>query len=192
MKILPVIMCGGAGTRVWPESRESLPKQFIPLVGERSTFQMLVGMLADPVFDKPLIISNIDYRFLLQEQLSAINADAEIVLEPMRRDSAPAIAVASEIAAARNPECIVAVFAADHVVRDRAALVDICKAAATAASDGAIVTLGIKPTEAATGFGYIKPGAATSGDSRVLPVKAFVEKPDRETAERYVAESTLR
>ncbi len=191
MKILPVIMCGGAGTRVWPESRESLPKQFIPLVGERSTFQMLVEMLTDPVFERPLIISNIDYRFLLQEQLAAINADAEIVLEPMRRDSAPAIAVASEIAAARNPESIVAVFAADHVVRDRAALVDICKAAATAAADGAIVTLGIKPTEAATGFGYIKPGAPTAMDNRVLPVKAFVEKPDRETAERYVAEGYL-
>ena len=191
MKILPVIMCGGAGTRVWPESRESLPKQFIPLVGERSTFQMLVDMLADPVFDKPLIISNIDYRFLLQEQLAAIGADAEIVLEPMRRDSAPAIAVASEIAAARNPEMIVAVFAADHVVRDRAALVEICKAAAAAAAEGAIVTLGIKPTEAATGFGYIKPGASTAAESRVLPVKAFVEKPDRETAERYVAEGYL-
>ena len=191
MKILPVIMCGGAGTRVWPESRESLPKQFIPLVGERSTFQTLVAMLADPVFDKPLIISNIDYRFLIQEQLAAIGADADIVLEPMRRDSAPAIAVASEIAAARNPENIVAVFAADHVVRDRAALVDICKAAAQAAADGAIVTVGIKPTEAATGFGYIKPGAPSAAGGPVLPVVAFVEKPDRGTAERYVAEGYL-
>ena len=190
MKILPVIMCGGAGTRVWPESRESLPKQFIPLVGEQSTFQMLVSMLADPVFDKPLVISNIDYRFLLQEQLAAIGADADIVLEPMRRDSAPAIAVASEIAAARNPEHIVAVFAADHVVRDRAALVEICKAAALAAAQGAIVTVGIRPNEAATGFGYIKPGVAANG-SAVLPVLAFVEKPDRETAERYVADGYL-
>ena len=190
MKILPVIMCGGAGTRVWPESRESLPKQFIPLVGEQSTFQMLVSMLADPVFDKPLVISNIDYRFLLQEQLAAIGADADIVLEPMRRDSAPAIAVAAEIAAARNPEHIVAVFAADHVVRDRAALVEICKAAALAAAEGAIVTLGIRPNEAATGFGYIKPGVAKNG-SAVLPVLAFVEKPDRETAERYVADGYL-
>ena len=85
MKIVPVIMCGGAGTRVWPESRESLPKQFIPLVGDHSTFQTIMAMLADPAFDKPLVISNIDYRFLIQEQLAAIGADADIVLEPMRR-----------------------------------------------------------------------------------------------------------
>ena len=188
MKILPVIMCGGAGTRVWPESRESLPKQFIPLVGDHSTFQTIMQMLADPIFDKPIIVSNIDYRFLLQEQLQAIGAEADIVLEPMRRDSAPAIAVATEIAAARNPENIVAVFAADHVVRDRPALVALCKAAAVAAAGGAIVTLGIKPTEPATGYGYIKPGAPLSGGSTVLAVEAFVEKPDRETAERYVAE----
>ena len=75
-KILPVIMCGGAGTRVWPESRDSLPKQFIPLVSERSTFQTLVEMLKDPVFDKPIVLTNIDYRFLVQDQLRAIAADA--------------------------------------------------------------------------------------------------------------------
>lgn len=188
MKILPVIMCGGAGTRVWPESRESLPKQFIPLVGERSTFQTIVQMLADPVFDKPIIVSNIDYRFLIQEQLAAIGAEADIVLEPMRRDSAPAIAVASEIAAARNPENIVAVFAADHVVRDRPTLVQLCKEAAAAAAGGAIVTLGIKPTEAATGYGYIKPGAPLNASSPIRAVETFVEKPDRATAERYVAD----
>lgn len=188
MKILPVIMCGGAGTRVWPESRESLPKQFIPLVGERSTFQTIVQMLADPVFDKPIVISNIDYRFLLQEQLAAIGAEADIVLEPMRRDSAPAIAVASEIAAARNPETVVAVFAADHVVRDRPALVALCKEAASAAADGAIVTLGIRPTDPATGYGYIKPGAPLSAGSPILMVEKFVEKPDRATAEQYVAD----
>ena len=186
-KILPVIMCGGAGTRVWPESRESLPKQFIPLVGERSTFQMLVTMLADPVFERPIVVSNIDYRFLIQEQLAAIGAEADIVLEPMRRDSAPAIAVASEIAAARNPEHVVAVFAADHVVQDRAALVELCKTASGAAAHGAIVTLGIRPTDAATGYGYIRPGAPLEPGSPILTVEAFVEKPDRATAESYVA-----
>ncbi len=191
MKILPVIMCGGSGTRVWPESRESLPKQFIPLVGDRSTFQTLMEMLRDPVFDKPMVVSNIDYRFLIQEQLSAIGAEADIVLEPVRRDSAPAIAVASEVAAARNPENVVAVFAADHVVRDRPALVGLCKQAAAAAAAGAIVTLGIKPTEAATGYGYIRPGAPLRADSPVLAVEAFVEKPDRDTAERYVADGYL-
>ena len=187
-KIIPVIMCGGAGTRVWPESRESLPKQFISLVGERSTFQMLMTMLADPVFEKPIVISNIDYRFLIQEQLAMIGAEADIVLEPMRRDSAPAIAVASEIAAARNPEQVVAVFAADHVVQDRAGLVELCKTASVAAAEGAIVTLGIRPADAATGYGYIKPGTPLHAGSQIFAVEAFVEKPDRATAETYVAE----
>ena len=86
-KILPVIMCGGAGTRVWPESRETLPKQFIPLVGDRSTFQTTMATLADPAFEKPIVISNIDYRFLVADQLREIGAEADIVLEPMRRDS---------------------------------------------------------------------------------------------------------
>ena len=184
-------MCGGAGTRVWPESRESLPKQFIPLVGDLSTFQTLMTMLRDPAFEKPLVVSNIDYRFLIQEQLGAINAEADIVLEPVRRDSAPAIAVASEIAAARNPETVVAVFAADHVVRDRPGLVALCKQAATAARAGAIVTLGIKPTDAATGYGYIKPGAPITEGSPVLRVEAFVEKPDKDTAARYVSDGYL-
>src|SRR5437763_8281904 len=84
VKILPVIMCGGAGTRVWPESRETLPKQFIPLVGARSTFQMANAMLADPVFETPLVISNFDYRFHIVDQLEQIDAKADIVLQPMR------------------------------------------------------------------------------------------------------------
>ena len=102
-KILPVIMCGGAGTRVWPESRETLPKQFIPLVGDRSTFQTTIAMLDDPAFEKPIVVSNIDYRFLVADQLREIGAQADIVLEPMRRDSAAAVAVAAGIAARRSP-----------------------------------------------------------------------------------------
>ena len=98
MKILPVIMCGGAGTRVWPESRESLPKQFISLVGPHSTFQMATEMLADSVFETPIVISNHDYRFLVAEQLQKIKREARIVLEPVRRDSGPAVAVEEQCA----------------------------------------------------------------------------------------------
>ena len=118
-KILPVIMCGGTGTKVWPESRESLPKQFIPLVGSSSTFQMTVGEnLADPIFETPIVISNRDYRFLAAEQLQLIGRRAQIILEPVRRNSGPAVAVAAELAAQRlDPENIVAVLAADHVVQ---------------------------------------------------------------------------
>ena len=184
MKILPVIMCGGAGTRVWPESRDSLPKQFIPLVSERSTFQMLVEMLKDPVFDQPVVLTNLDYRFLVQDQLRAIGADAHIVLEPMRRDSGPAVAVAAEIAARRSPDTVVIVFAADHVVQNRPKLVDICRDAAAAAAGGSIVTLGIRPTGPATGYGYIR---AEGAGADIRKVQEFKEKPDLATAEKYVA-----
>ena len=185
-KILPVIMCGGSGTRVWPESRETLPKQFIPLIGERSTFQMTMQTLEDPAFDKPIVISNFDYRFLISDQLREIGAVADIVLEPSRRDSGPAVAVAAGLAARRSPQTIVVVLAADHVVRDRAGLVDLCKKAAVAAAEGYIVTLGVKPDAPATGYGYLRPGAPLHASGDVLKLDAFVEKPDRATAEAYI------
>jgi mannose-1-phosphate guanylyltransferase/mannose-6-phosphate isomerase len=190
-KILPVIMCGGSGTRVWPESRECLPKQFISLLGSRSTFQMAAQVLADPAFDTPIIISNHQYRFLVADQLAEIDRKARIVLEPVRRDSGPAIAVAAELAAAIAPDTVVAVLAADHIVRDKAGFIDLCKQAAEAAALGFVVTLGIKPTEPATGYGYIKTGASVAPGSNVLKVEGFVEKPNAETAERYITESYL-
>lgn len=186
IRILPVIMCGGSGTRVWPESRETLPKQFIPLVGERSTFQTTMIMLADPTFEKPIVISNIDYRFLVANQLREIGAQADIILEPMRRDSGPAVAVAAGLAARRSPQTIVVVLAADHVVRAPAGLIELCKKAAEAAAEGFIVTLGVKPDGPATGYGYLRPGAPISPDNHVLKLEAFVEKPDRATAQGYI------
>jgi mannose-1-phosphate guanylyltransferase/mannose-6-phosphate isomerase len=185
-KILPVIMCGGAGTRVWPESRETLPKQFIPLVGERSTFQTTIATLSDPAFEKPIVISNVDYRFLVADQLREIGASADIVLEPTRRDSAAAVAVAAGLAARRSPETIVVVLAADHVVRDPAGLIALCKKAAKAAAEGYVVTLGVKPDNPATGYGYLRAGAPLAAGADVLKLEAFVEKPDRATAQEYV------
>ncbi|HXW72237.1 MAG TPA: mannose-1-phosphate guanylyltransferase/mannose-6-phosphate isomerase [Methylocella sp.] len=190
-KILPVIMCGGSGTRVWPESRESLPKQFISLIGAHSTFQMAAETLADPAFENPMVISNSDYRFLVAEQLQKIKRDARIVLEPVRRDSGPAVAAAAELAAQISPDTIVAVLAADHVVADRQGFVELCKRAAEAAALGFIVTLGIKPNAPATGYGYIRPGKTVTPDGGVLKVEAFVEKPDAATAETYVAANYL-
>ena len=179
MKILPVIMCGGTGTRVWPESRESLPKQFISLVGPRSTFQMATGMLADGVFETPIVISNHDYRFLVAEQLQKIKREARIVLEPIRRDSGPAVAVAAELAAQSGPDTIVAVLAADHVVRDGEGFVALCKTAAEAAAQGYIVTLGIKPREPATGYGYIKPGKTVTPRRRRVQGRGLRRKAQR-------------
>ena len=184
-KILPVIMCGGAGTRVWPESRETYPKQFIALIGDRSTFQETVKRVTGPQFEAPIVITNHDYRFLVKEQLDEIDAQASIVTEPVRRDSGPAVGVAATLAAQRDPETVVAVFAADHVVSDVAAFLEVCAKAAKAAARGSIVTLGVKPTEPAVGYGYIRPGDDLGGGA--ARVEAFVEKPDRETAERYVA-----
>ena len=191
MKILPVIMCGGSGTRVWPASRESLPKQFIPLVSDHSTFQMAMEVLADDAFNMPVVISNHAYRFLVGEQLQKIGRTAHIVLEPQGRDSGPAVAVATEIAMKMGPDTVVAVLAADHVVRDKAGFVRLCIEAAAAARDGHIVTLGIEPNNPATGYGYIKPGEGLGQSGTVRKLERFVEKPDKATAERYIGEGYL-
>jgi len=184
-------MCGGAGTRLWPVSRESMPKQFVPLIDERSTFQQVLGRIADvALFDRPIIITNSDFRFIVAEQLRECDIEADIVLEPMRRDSAMAVAVAAVLAHERGPEASVLILAADHVVRDVEAFKSACREAATAAAEGLIVTFGINPTFPATHYGYIRAGARVNGGA-ALAVEAFVEKPDAETASGYVAESYL-
>ena len=146
-RIQPVVMCGGSGTRVWPESRESLPKQFIPLIGDRSTFQEIVALLSDrSVFDEPMVITNFEYRFRVAEQLKDIGAQATILLEPERRDSAAAVAAAAAWAAARDPMTVVAVLAADHVFKDGKAFAKLCAKAAVSAEAGEIVTFGSPQT----------------------------------------------
>ena len=132
-KIQPVIMCGGAGTRVWPESRETMPKQFIALIGPRSTFQDSVLRVADPIFEPPIVVTNYDYRFLVKEQLADIGVEAKIVTEPVRRDSGAAVAVAALLAAESDPQAIVAVFASDHVITRSAEFLAVCAAAARSA-----------------------------------------------------------
>ena len=190
-RLIPVVMCGGAGTRLWPVSRESMPKQFVPLVDERSTFQQVLGRIADAeLFERPIIITNSDFRFIVAEQLRECDIEADIVLEPMRRDSAMAVAVAATLARERNPEAVVLILAADHVVRNVEAFKSACREAAIAAADGLIVTFGINPTFPATHYGYIRPGSKVNGGA-ALAVEAFVEKPDAETAGDYVAENYL-
>jgi mannose-1-phosphate guanylyltransferase/mannose-6-phosphate isomerase len=191
-KILPVIMCGGSGTRVWPESRESRPKQFVSLIGERSTFEMIVGILGDrDIFAEPVVVTNIDYRFLVAEQLEEIGAAATIVLEPTRRDSGPAVAVAAALAAKSDPQTIVAVLAADHVFRDGALFAKLCAEAGLAAAAGSIVTFGVAPDHPATGYGYIRPGEPLDPGGKVRKVAAFVEKPDAATAQKFVDDGYL-
>jgi mannose-1-phosphate guanylyltransferase / mannose-6-phosphate isomerase len=188
---IPVIMCGGAGTRVWPESREVLPKQFIPLVGDQSTFQRIISLVANGgVFDAPIVITNRDYRFLVAEQLAELNVTGTIVLEPERRDSGPAVAAAAALAAQRDPNTIVAMFAADHIYEKPDDFLESVRAAAQTAAHGHIVSFGIKPAYPATNFGYIRPGALIPGTA-ARKVEAFVEKPDAAKAERYIEEGYL-
>ena len=190
-RLIPVVMCGGAGTRLWPVSRESMPKQFVPLIDERSTFQQVLGRIADAeLFERPIIITNSDFRFIVAEQLRECAIEADVVLEPMRRDSAMAVAVAAALARERDPEAAVLILAADHVVRNVEAFKSACREAAIAVADGLIVTFGINPTFPATHYGYIRPGSKVNGGA-ALAVEAFVEKPDAETAGGYVAENYL-
>jgi mannose-1-phosphate guanylyltransferase/mannose-6-phosphate isomerase len=184
-KIVPVVMCGGAGTRLWPVSRDTMPKQFIPLLGEVSTFQRIMRLLSDgAVFGRPIVVTNAEYRFTVLDQLQAIGVSAQIVLEPTRRDSAAAVATATQLALAADDQAVVGVFAADHVVQDGALFVETCRRAGEVAAEGRIVTIGIPPTHPATGYGYIRPGEAVGEAARA--VAAFVEKPDAATAAQYL------
>jgi mannose-1-phosphate guanylyltransferase/mannose-6-phosphate isomerase len=183
-------MCGGAGTRLWPSSRENTPKQFLPLFGPLSTFQDTIGRVSNPaLFGRPVIVTNGQYRFLVAEQLAAIGAEADILLEPARRDSGPAIAAGADYALRRGGDPVIVALAADHVVSDPGAFAKVCAAAGEAALDDRIVMFGVQPTRPATEYGYIRPGSPIQPG--LFAIERFVEKPDAETAARYVAEGYL-
>ena len=189
-RIIPLIMCGGAGTRLWPASREGRPKQFLRLFGPQSTFQDTVRRVSDPtLFDRPIVITNAAYRFMVAEQLAEIGLEADVLLEPARRDSGPAIAAGAVFARTRDADAVVLALAADHVVRDPAAFVAACRRGLEGANAGRIVTFGVTPEHPSTEYGYIRPGDTISGDIR--SVASFVEKPDAATAAKYVADGYL-
>jgi mannose-1-phosphate guanylyltransferase/mannose-6-phosphate isomerase len=188
--ILPVIMCGGSGTRLWPASRESMPKQFIALLDTLSSFQKTAARFSDPCFQKPIVLASSDVRFIVAEQLLALGVEAEIVLEPARRDSAAAVAVAACMAARRAPRTIVLIVAADHLIEDTQAFMTACRQAAAATREGYIMTVGIKPTEPATGYGYISPGRPIAG-TMAFEIERFVEKPDAPKAQTYIDQGYL-
>jgi mannose-1-phosphate guanylyltransferase/mannose-6-phosphate isomerase len=167
-----------------------MPKQFISLFGGASTFQRVMKLLSnDRVFAPAIVITNVEYRFTVQEQLQTCGVSAQIVLEPMRRDSAAAVAAATELALARDPDAIVGVFAADHVVQDGNLFVETCRHAGIVAKQGRIVTIGIPPTSPATGYGYIRPGDDIGDGAR--QIAAFVEKPDATRAAQYLLDGYL-
>jgi mannose-1-phosphate guanylyltransferase/mannose-6-phosphate isomerase len=183
-------MCGGAGTRLWPASRENRPKQFLPLFGPFSTFQETMRRVSDPaLFGRPIVVTNGQYRFLVADQLAAIGAEADILLEPVRRDSGPAIIAGATYALRRGGDPVIVALAADHVVSDPGGFAKVCGAAGEAADEDQIVMFGVQPTRPATEYGYIRPGPAIRPG--LFGIERFVEKPDAETAARYVAEGYL-
>ncbi|UIJ70237.1 mannose-1-phosphate guanylyltransferase/mannose-6-phosphate isomerase [Aurantimonas sp. HBX-1] len=189
--IIPIIMAGGAGTRLWPVSRDSMPKQFIPLLDSgMSTFQATLERLSGPGFDRPIVITNNDFRFIVAEQMALLRIDGEIVLEPERRDSAAAVAVGTVLAEMRSPDSVCVVVAADHAIGDTAAFAEDCRIAAAIAASGPIMTIGIVPDHPSTAYGYIEQAAEALGE-RAHRLARFVEKPEAAVAERYVAEGYL-
>ena len=161
--IIPILLAGGAGTRLWPVSRDALPKQFLPLVGERSTYQETLARVQDPMFGAPIVITGPNFHFFAKRQAEDIGVEATVVIEPLRRDSAPAIAAATAVARKRDPDAVVLALAADHIILDAPQFRATCLAGRAGADAGRIVTFGIKPSEPKTSYGYILPGA---GDRR--------------------------
>nr|WP_279290499.1 mannose-1-phosphate guanylyltransferase/mannose-6-phosphate isomerase [Rhizobium skierniewicense] len=191
-RIIPVLLAGGAGSRLWPVSRDQLPKQFQPLVGEFSTYQQTLMRVSDEtVYDEPYVITNEDFRFFALRQAEEVNIPATVVLEPARRDSAAAMAAAAVLAEKREPGSLVLALAADHVVLDNDKFTDAVRLGAEAAEQGNIVVFGLTPTEPRTSYGYINPGQPIDGNEDLCMVEAFVEKPDEETAISYVEKGYL-
>ena len=184
--LIPVILSGGSGTRLWPLSRKNLPKQFLPLAGDSTLFQQTVARAKTlPGAVSPIVVCSEDHRFLVAEQLQMLGvSDASILLEPVARNTAPAIALAALQALSRDPDATLLVLPADHLIGDTDSFSDAVRRALPLVADGWLVTFGIRPDAPETGFGYIRRGNPLNDSG--YQVDAFVEKPDRATAESYL------
>ena len=187
--LTPIILAGGAGTRLWPVSRRAA-ETILPLVGDRSTYQETLLRVQGPMFAPPIVITGPDFHFFARRQAEEIGVQATVVIEPMRRDSGPAIAAATAVAAVHDPNTLVLALAADHIILDPEVFRATCLAARPAADAGSIVTFGIKPSGPNTSYGYILPGP-NIGTGGVRKVERFVEKPDAATAAGYVLDGYL-
>jgi mannose-1-phosphate guanylyltransferase/mannose-6-phosphate isomerase len=184
MPVIPVILSGGSGTRLWPLSRASRPKQFLSFSGGKTLFETTLERCAGPVFDpRPILVGSNEHRFLLAEAVRHLPSGADIMLEEVARNSTAAVAAGAIHAFERDPESIILVLAADHQIEDIGAFSTAVAAAVTLAEAGKLVTFGIKPTSPATGYGYICPGEPLATG---YAVKQFVEKPDAATAQSYI------
>jgi len=187
--IIPVILCGGAGTRLWPSSRQSVPKQFVRLLGDHTLFQSAVQLAAVQGFAAPVIVTGEPFRFMVEEQLEAVGQVASaILIEPEARNTAPAVLLAALHLAQTAPDALMLVLSSDQLIRDPAAFRAAVAAARGQAQAGAMVTFGIEPTRPDTGFGYLElvdPAARNAAHPQ--PLRRFVEKPDAATAEAMLA-----
>jgi len=190
VKLYPVILSGGSGTRLWPLSREGHPKQFLPLLGDRSLLQATALRVAAPErFHAALVIANQEHRFAIREQLAAAGvAPAAILLEPVARNTGPAVAAAALWLAERDAEACLLVLPSDHVIGEEAAFLAAVERAGRLAKRGKLVTFGIRPDRPETGYGYVRRGPAIAGEPGCFAVERFVEKPDEARARGFLAE----
>ena len=188
MKIYPVILSGGAGTRLWPLSRAVLPKQLLPLVTDKTMLQDTVLRVASwPELQPPLLVCGNEHRFLAAEQLREIGVTPlGILLEPVGRNTAPAVAAAAHYLRAIDPDAVMLVLPADHVIDKPAVFAQAVAHASALVAEGKLATFGIVPQGPETGYGYIRRGALAAGSEQCYEVAQFVEKPDRETAQGFV------
>lgn len=189
--IVPVLLCGGSGMRLWPLSRKSYPKQFMPVVGDRTLFQASAQRVTggtDAIrFAAPMVLTNVDFRFIVGEQLLSVGIDpGAILIEPVARNTAPAILAATIRAAETDEDAILLVSPSDHLVPDTAAFHDAVVHGLSAVAEGKIVTFGIPPTYAETAYGYLELPDVPEADCRPVPLGRFVEKPDTAQAQEFL------
>lgn len=186
--IYPTILCGGSGTRLWPLSRKSYPKQFVPLLGEETLFQASARRLSGPGFAAPLVLTNADFRFIVAEQLAEIGLEpGAVLIEPEGRNTAPAVLAAALYLLQGDPEAVVLVAPSDHAIPDPAAFRATVERGLAALDEGRIVTFGITPTRAETGYGYLELAQAPEASGAPVALTRFVEKPDLARAEAMLA-----
>lgn len=195
--MIPVILSGGSGTRLWPLSRSSYPKQFLPITEDKTLFQLTLDRISNLNqslinFQNPIIVTNEAHRFIVAEQLRQQQMNAKILLEPVARNTAPAIAAAAELALSYGEDPVLLVLAADHVIQDQDAFNKSVQVGLAAAEAGQLVTFGVVPTSPETGYGYIKARGISKLEQRIeaYSVEKFVEKPDFTTAQGYIEEGS--
>ena len=192
MSVYSIILCGGIGSRLWPESTIDNPKPFIDLIGDRSLFQRTVSRMTSVSAGRPpVIVTGLAYVHHVRRQLAALGSDGFIIAEPEGRDSGPALLAAAAWIARQDPGAVAVAVASDHHIPDDLAFAEAVKVAFDAANQGEIVTFGVKPGFPSTSYGYIRPGAMLVDRSGVLRVGQFVEKPSQASAETLVAEGCL-